>query len=109
MLREFKAEFFRALAHPLRIQILDALRNGELAVGEICERLGVEQSAASQQLAVLRGRNFLNSRKSGTSVFYSVRDPEVFRLLDCARTIFNNQLISVQAMLAEIQKEKARV
>lgn len=105
MLREFKAEFFKALAHPLRIRILDALRDGECTVNEIGRRLEVEQSTLSQQLAVLRGRNFLQTRKSGASVFYSIRDAEVFRLLDCARTIFNNQLISVQAMLAELDEE----
>ncbi|MGN6594045.1 MAG: ArsR/SmtB family transcription factor [Terriglobales bacterium] len=105
MLREFKAEFFKALAHPLRIRILDVLRDGECTVNEMGRKLGVEQSTLSQQLAVLRGRNFLQTRKLGANVFYSIRDPEVFRLLDCARTIFNNQLISVQAMLAELDGE----
>lgn len=105
MLREFKAEFFKALAHPLRIRILDALRKGEVTVNRISQTLGVEQSTVSQQLAVLRSRNFLHTRKAGLNIFYSVRDPEVFRLLDCARTIFNNQLISVQAMLTEIEEE----
>ena len=109
LLSEFKAEFFKALAHPLRIRILDALRKGELTVNEICHRLGVDQSTLSQQLAVLRARNFLHTRKAGPNVFYSVRDPEVFRLLDSARVIFNNQLISVQAMLAELDEEMAKV
>jgi DNA-binding transcriptional ArsR family regulator len=109
MLRQFKAEFFKALAHPLRIRILDALRHGELTVHEVGQRLGVEQSTLSQQLAVLRSRNFLHTRKAGPNVFYSVRDPEIFRLLDCARTIFNNQLISVQAMLTELEEESANV
>lgn len=109
MLREFKAEFFKALAHPLRIRILDTLRRGELTVNEICQRLAVEQSTLSQQLAVLRSHNFLNTRKTGANVYYSVRDPEVFRLLDCARTIFNNQLISVQAMLTELDNETAPI
>jgi len=109
VLREFKAEFFKALAHPLRIRILDTLRRGELTVNEICQRLAVEQSTLSQQLAVLRSHNFLNTRKTGANVYYSVRDPEVFRLLDCARTIFNNQLISVQAMLTELDNETAPI
>lgn len=102
-LGRFKAEFFKALAHPLRIAVLDALRQGELGVNELCERLGVEQSSLSQQLAVLRSRNIVVGRKEGLNVYYSVRDTTVFRLLDVARQIFNNQLINVQGMLAELK------
>ena len=51
-LAKFKAEFFRALAHPLRIRIVDELRGGEISVNDLCARLGVEQSTLSQQLAL---------------------------------------------------------
>jgi len=105
-LSQFKAEFFKALSHPLRIRILDELRNGEVTVGDLTSRLGVEQSTLSQQLAILRNRDFILSRKSGSNVFYSVRDPAVFRLLDVAREIFNNQLIDVKNMLSQLRKTK---
>ena len=68
-LGKFKAEFFKALAHPLRIAIIDALRDGETGVNELCVRLGVEQSTVSQQLAVLRSRNIvLDARKVSASI-----------------------------------------
>ena len=105
-LSQFKAEFFKALSHSLRIRILDALRNGEVTVGDLTSRLGVEQSTLSQQLAILRNRDFILARKSGSNVFYSVRDPAVFRLLDVAREIFNNQLIDVKDMLSQLRKTK---
>jgi ArsR family transcriptional regulator len=101
-LGKFKAEFFKALAHPLRIAVLDALRNGELGVNELCAELKVEQSALSQQLAVLRNKNIVTGRKEGLNVYYSVNDKTVFKLLDVAKQIFNNQLISVQQMLSQI-------
>jgi DNA-binding transcriptional ArsR family regulator len=101
-LGRFKAEFFKALAHPLRIAVLDALRSGEQGVNGLCNLLNVEQSALSQQLSVLRSRNIVVGRKEGLNVYYSVRDPTVFRLLDAAREIFNNQLIGVRDMLAQI-------
>ena len=63
-LSQFKAEFFKALSHPLRIRILDALRKGEVTVGDLTSRLGVEQSTLSQQLAILRNRDFILARKS---------------------------------------------
>ena len=82
---------------PLRIAVLDELRNGETGVNDLCARLGVEQSSLSQQLAVLRVRNIVIGRKEGPNVYYSVRDKAVFKLLD-----FNNHLIDVKAMLAEM-------
>jgi len=101
-LSKFKAEFFKALAHPLRIRIVDELRNGELGVNDLCGRLDAEQSTLSQQLAILRSRNLVTARKDGLNVFYSVRDPEIFRLLDVARRIFNKQLSGVSKMLREL-------
>jgi DNA-binding transcriptional ArsR family regulator len=107
-LGQFKAEFFKALAHPLRIAVLDSLRDGECGVNELCEKLKVEQSTLSQQLAVLRNRNIVVGRKEGLNVYYSVRDTTVFKLLDVAKQIFNNHLIDVKAMLAEMGASSAR-
>ena len=101
-LRNFKADFFKALSHPLRIEILDALREGELTVNEISIRFGVEPANASQQLAVLRNKNILFSRKEGSNVYYSVSDKTVFKLLDVAKEIFGNHLVGVRDMLEEI-------
>ena len=104
-LHQFKAEFFKALAHPARLVILEHLRSGERSVNELQTALGIEQSSVSQQLAVLRGKNILESRKQGTLVYYRVRDPMVFQLLDVAREIFNNHLIDTQAMLQLLNDE----
>ena len=100
----FKADFFKALAHPLRIAIIDSLRDGEFGVNELCERLRVEQSTLSQQLAVLRSRNIVVGRKEGLNVYYSVSDTTVFKLLDVAKQIFNNQLIGFKDMLHEMTR-----
>ena len=106
-LSNFKADFFKALAHPLRISILDALRAGELTVNEISRQFSIEPANASQQLAVLRNKGIVVARKEGSSVYYSVSDPSLFKLLDAARDIFNNHLIGVRGMLEEIQTERS--
>ncbi len=98
----FTSEFFKALSHPLRIRVLDALREGELGVTELSSRLGVEQSTLSQQLAILRKSNIVVGRKEAQNVFYSVSDPAIIRLLDDARQIFNNQLINIRDLLAQL-------
>ena len=104
----FKAEFFKALAHPVRIRIVDCLRGGEKGVGELSEMLQLEPANVSQQLAVLRLRNIVTGRKSGSSVFYSVSDPALFKMLDVAKEIFNNQLLGVREMLAEMREGRRR-
>lgn len=104
-LHQFKAEFFKALGHPARLVILENLRAGEKSVNELQAALGIDQSSVSQQLAVLRGKNIVESRKQGTVVYYRVRDPMVFQLLDVAREIFNNHLIDTQAMLQMLKDE----
>jgi ArsR family transcriptional regulator len=104
----FKAEFFKALAHPIRIRIVDCLRGGEKGVSELSEMLQLEPANVSQQLTVLRFRNIVTGRKSGSNVFYSVSDPALFKLLDVAREISNNQLLGVREMLAEIREGRRR-
>ncbi len=107
-LQAFKAEFFRALAHPIRIRILETLAGGERSVQQLQDALNVDQPIASQQLAVLRAKNIVVARKEGTTVRYSLRDPLLADLLEVARGIFNNQLIGSRSLLRELQREARR-
>lgn len=107
-LQEFKADFFRGLAHPVRIRILEVLGGGEKSVQALQEALGLEQPVVSQQLAVLRGRNIVTARKDGTTVHYALSDPLVSRLLAIAREIFNNRLSDTQSLLRELQRERRK-
>jgi DNA-binding transcriptional ArsR family regulator len=102
-LANFKSEFFKALAHPIRIRILDSLRDGEKGVNELSEILKIEPANVSQQLTILRMRNIVMGRKAGSNVYYSVSDPKLFRLLDIARDIFNNHLVGVRDMLRQME------
>lgn len=102
-LQTFKAAFFKALAHPLRIRILEILISGEQSVRELQETLGLGQAAVSQQLSVLRTSNIVSSRKEGLSVRYSLRDPLLADLLAVARQIFDNHLVGTQNMLRQLR------
>ena len=107
-LQRFKSEFFRALAHPIRIEILEALLRGERSVQELQEILGVDQPVVSQQLAILRAKNIVAGRKEGTSVRYLVCDPLIGDLLGVARQIFNNQFVGTQGLLRELKRQTRR-
>ncbi|WP_235657846.1 ArsR/SmtB family transcription factor, partial [Fischerella thermalis] len=98
----FKADLFKVLSNPVRIQILDTLRTGEKSVNDIAEWLELEASSVSQQLAVLRSRNLVTSRKQGNYVFYSIRDPAIFQILDAALEVFNNHLVEVRDTLEQL-------
>jgi len=107
-LQTFKAQFFRALAHPVRIKILEILVRGGRTVQELQEALGLNQPIVSQQLAVLRNHGIVAAQKEGLSMRYALRDPLVGELLDVARQIFNNHLVNTRGMLRELQREARR-
>lgn len=105
-IHHFKAEFFKALAHPMRIRILEVLCDKDRTVNELQTILGSEGSAVSQQLAVLRNKNVVYGMKDGTNVIYSLRDPMIKDLLAVARQIFDNQLAESISMLKVIREDK---
>jgi DNA-binding transcriptional ArsR family regulator len=103
-MRRFKAELFQGLAHPTRIAILEALRDGELATGDILERVGVEQANLSQHLAVLRSRQLVAHRKAGNQVYYAIRDGRLLELLDLVTRYHHSQLHESLAVLDELNE-----
>lgn len=107
-LQTFKAGFFRALAHPVRIRMLEILVRGGRTVQELQEALALDQPIVSQQLAVLRTHGIVTTQKQGLTVRYSLRDPLVAELLDVARRIFSNHLVSTRGLLRELQRERRR-
>lgn len=107
-LRQLKAEFFKSLAHPLRIHILELLRNGPVNVGRLQEVIGVPASSLSQQLTFLRSRNILSAARQGNVVFYAVIDDDVLQLLDDARTILAAR-VDEQANLLSNEASTIRV
>jgi ArsR family transcriptional regulator len=83
---ESAAEVMKAIAHPIRLRILEILDlMGEANVTTLSEKTGASQPAVSQQLSRMRGGGVLGTRREGTSVFYRVERPEVLGMLDCIR------------------------
>ena len=106
-LQTFKADFFKALSHPLRIRILELLAEGEKNVNELQTLIGSEGSAVSQQLSILRSKNIVFSKKDGNRVLYSLRDPMIIDLLNIARQIFNNHLIETISILDKFNDDES--
>jgi DNA-binding transcriptional ArsR family regulator len=69
---------FKALSEPSRLKLLIALKSGEKNVGELMEATGLNQANVSRQLQLLTGVGFLQRRRSGVSIIYSIADPAIF-------------------------------
>lgn len=76
------AERFQALAEPMRLRLLNALRGGEHTVGELVERVGAGQANVSKHLQLLHRHGFVERKKEGINTFYRIADPNVFELCD---------------------------
>jgi DNA-binding transcriptional ArsR family regulator len=94
-----KAEFFRTLGHPVRVRLLQLLREGERTVGDLQAALELDSSGTSQQLAALRKQGLVESRREGTSVYYRVKDRRTLELLELAKRIIATNLEEGQALL----------
>ena len=106
-LQKLKAEFFRALAHPIRIRLLEVLvSTPQRSVQELQHTLGIDQPIVSQQLARLRASGIVAATRSGTATRYSVTDPLLKDLLQVAKRILNGRLVDMQSMLRELERDE---
>jgi ArsR family transcriptional regulator len=100
-LYEAKADFFRTLGHPGRIRVLELLADRDHAVHELLERIEIEPSNLSQQLAVLRRAGLVRQRRDAGDVVYSINIPEVRDLLLAARLILRQVAVARQIDLPD--------
>jgi len=97
---ERQAEIAKAVAHPLRMAVLDFLRDGERCVCEIAERVGSERSNVSRHLAVMVRAGVLGCRKDGLKVYYRLKTPCVAEFLSCVTRVLKRQARENEKLLA---------
>ncbi len=103
---KIKADFLRALSHPLRLQAIEFLKNGEKNVGAIIKALGIPQSSLSRHLSILREAGILKSRQQGTVIYYDIENHDVFRVLRPIAEMLRKNLKKTEAVLGSLGKEK---
>ncbi len=99
---ELKAQFFKTLGHPARIRILEVLAGGPRSVSELQPDVGIEASHLSQQLSILRKGGIVQADRQGSSMIYSVTDPQIFELLNVAKQIITTSLSGAGELLADL-------
>lgn len=104
-LYQAKADFFKTLAHPARIRVLELLAERDHHVAEMLPDVGIEAAHLSQQLAVLRRAGLVTSRRDGANVLYSLTSPQVVDLLAVARRILTEVVSGQMELLADLRAD----
>ena len=101
-----KSDFFKALAHPTRVRILERLAKSaeDVCVCELIEDFGIEQSNLSQHLSILRKQHLIESTKVGLKVMYRVKYPEVLTILEKVQEILAQQFREGEALMKHLAK-----
>ncbi len=102
-LYKLKAEFFKTLAHPARVRVLELLVAGNKSVAELLPEVGLESSNLSQQLAVLRRAGVVDAQRDGNTVIYSIASPDIAELLMVARKVLTGVLSDRVAVLEDLR------
>ena len=102
MLFERQAEIAKAVGHPLRVAVIDFLRDGEKCVCDIAEQIGSERSNVSRHLSVMVRAGVLTCRKDGLKVFYNLRTPCIAEFLSCVTRVVKQQAKDSEKLLASL-------
>ncbi len=99
LLFEKQAEVAKAMAHPLRIAIIDFLKGGEKCVCDIAVHIGSEQSNVSRHLSVMVKAGVLEYRKEGLKVIYKLKCPCILDFFSCMRNVLKQQVKENEKLL----------
>jgi len=99
---ELKAEILKALAQPTRLKILELLRYGERCICEIVPAINGEQSNISRHISLMQRNHLVTTRKDGVKVMVSVKDPELFKILDRVNAILRHQMNEQRELVSSL-------
>lgn len=105
MVYKVKADFLRALSYPIRLKLIEVLKHGEKSVGTLVKALGVEQSTLSRHLLALKDAGILASRQERTTVYYGIRDHDIFNILRPVAVMLRKKFKESERVLATLGKE----
>ncbi len=97
----YHAEMCKVFAHAKRLELINILRDKEMSVGELSQRLGLAIGNLSQHLAMMRQRHILASRKEGNVVYYRIANPRLVEAFDLLREIMFEQIRQDAALIKE--------
>ena len=96
----YHAEMCQVFAHPKRLEVIDVLRDGEMTVSELAQRLGLTVGNLSQHLSMMKERHILLSRKEGNMVHYRIANPKLIQCFDMMREMLFEQIRQDAALIS---------
>lgn len=105
MVYKVKADFLGALSYPVRLKVIEILKHGEKSVGTLVKELGIQQSSLSRHLLALRDAGILKSRQERTTVFYDIRDHDVFHVLRPVAIMLRKKFKESEKVLLTLGKD----
>jgi len=100
------AEMCKVFTSPIRLEILDMLRNGKKTVTELVQLIGVNQSNVSQHLQIMKDKGILRTEKKGNYVFYSIANPKISEAFGMMKEIMIDQLAESERLYKTITKKE---
>jgi ArsR family transcriptional regulator len=100
---EKQADVAKAMSHPVRIAVLEYLKDGEQCVCDIAAAVGTERSNLSKHLSVMVNSGILASRKEGLKVFYKIKTPCILKFLECLKDCLKEQMAEQQKLLESMR------
>lgn len=101
---ELQAEICKTLSNPKRLEIIAALKDGELSVGDLVDRLGITKANVSQHLAVLRQRKVVATRREGVNIYYRINNPKIIEACALMKAVLMEQLAEGEKLARRIKK-----
>jgi ArsR family transcriptional regulator len=95
----YHSEMCKVFSHPKRLELINVLREKEMRVGDLSEKLGLASANLSQHLAMMRDRRILVSRKEGNVVYYRIANPRILEAFDLLRSIMFEQIRQDAALI----------
>lgn len=99
---QLHAELCKTLSNPIRLEILNFLRDGEKSVNELVALTGVRQATISQHLAVLRQRGVVLSRREGVNTLYGIANPKIIKACDIIREVLFEQIATMGKLAKKV-------
>lgn len=105
----YHAEMCKVFSHAKRLELIELLRNEEMSVGELSQKLGLTPANLSQHLAMMRERRMLTSRRQGNVVYYRIANPKVLQAFDILQDMLFEQLRRDAALIRDLASEHGSI
>ena len=100
----YHAEMCQVFSHPKRLEVINILRDGEMSVTELADKLKITVGNLSQHLSMMKERHILLSRKEGNMVYYRIANPKLIRCFDMMREMLFEQIQQDSLLLTPLTK-----